>query len=257
MQSENSYNFAELRKHQLKAVKALENIDAVCRKYSIKYFLIAGSTLGAVRHKGFIPWDDDIDIGMRLEDFNRFKAVIQFELSKEFAWKHTDVDPTFPTLSGRILSDGEQLITIFPIVRISNNKLVRISQWLIRKTVSPIYQRKVHYIDEGRWDKLSYKAVYFISLILSVFFTRHAALKLLRWNERRCENKETEFCINLYSKYSMQKEMIKSEWIEHLNRIPFEGGLYPVFANYDEYLTYLYGNYMQLPPEAERIPDHL
>lgn len=138
----------DLRKHQLRGVRALESVDKICKTHNIKYFLIAGSALGAVRHKGFIPWDDDVDIGMCMYDYNRFKSIIKKSLQEEFTWMHTDVDPNFPTLSGRILYGEEQLVTIFPIVKISDCKVKAMSQWIIRKVMSQVYQRKLHFRNE-------------------------------------------------------------------------------------------------------------
>ena len=79
----------DLRKHQLEAAEALKNIDSICKQNNIKYFLIAGSVLGAVRHKGFIPWDDDIDIGMQIPEYKKFISIIKNGLDKRYEWLHS------------------------------------------------------------------------------------------------------------------------------------------------------------------------
>lgn len=257
MEIDASYDIAALREHQLKAVKALESLDKLCKENNIKYFLIAGSTLGAIRHSGFIPWDDDIDVGLLIDDYNRLKDIIGEALPEEFEWKHTDADLSFPTLTGRILEGEDQLITVFPIVALSDSRLKAKTQWIIRKVFSQIYQRKVHYINEEDRHSLKGRLAHGISLVLSLFFSKRFVLKLLRWNEIRFKNDNTKYCINLYSKYRMEKEKIKSDWINETILAPFEGGKYPIFKSYHEYLTHLYGNYMELPPEHKRRPEHL
>ena len=245
-----------LRKHQLQAVKALENVDEICKKHNIKYFLIAGTTLGAIRHKGFIPWDDDIDIGMCMDDYVKFKENVVSSLEHQFTWQDTDIDKKFPTLTGRISYNGNSLITVFPIIKLSDNLFQRRTQWIIRKVMSPIFQRKVRYKIPEAKDSFSKMVIYAISSFLAIFFTRESALKIIRWNEMRYEHKNTEYFINLYSKYSMAKESIRAEWIDKIKYVPFEGKMYPIFHDYDEYLTHLYGNYMELLPVSQRRPEH-
>lgn len=249
--------FQKLRTHQLKAVDAIKIVDSVCQKHKIDYFFIAGSTLGAVRHKGFIPWDDDIDIGMTMSNYNRFIKIIHMELTKPYEWKHTTVDEQYATLSGRISIEDEPLITIFPIVKLSDNLIQRKSQWMIRKIFSPIWQRKVGYhIPKSKIRKKDKFAIA-VSFVLSHFMTKRFVLHVIRWNEMRFEKKDVTWCINLYSKYSMEKESIKTEWLKELIRVPYEDGKYPIVKEYDAYLKHIYGDYMKLPPEEERIPVHL
>ena len=249
--------FKKLRVHQLKAVEAIKIIDNICKESKLEYFFIAGSALGAVRHKGFIPWDDDIDIGMTMSNFNRFIDIVVSKLPKQYDWKHTTVDNTYPTLSGRISIGGEPLITVFPIVKLSDNVLQRKTQWFIRKVFSPVWQRKVGYkIPDNKMTGKD-RVASAVSSVLSCFITKNAVLHIIRWNEMRFENKEVEWYINLYSKYTMEKESIRAEWLNDLIRIPYEEGEYPVIKNYDAYLTHIYGDYMVLPNEKDRVPVHL
>ena len=245
----------DLRKHQLEAVEALRNVDEICLHNNIRYFLIAGSTLGAVRHKGFIPWDDDIDIGMQIPEYKKFISVVKESLDTRYEWLHPESGSRTANLSGRVMLGEEQLITVFPIVKLGDRKYQKISQWAIRKIVSPIYQRKLHRPLEKNTVKK--KFAYVVSSCLSIFFTEKSALNVLRWNEERFEKQDTVWSCNIYSKYSLEKESIKNEWIKEIVWIPFEDGEYPVLKNYDAYLTHLYGDYMTPPPESKRHPEHI
>ena len=244
----------ELRAHQLEAVEALKYIDKICQKHNIAYFLIAGSTLGAVRHKGVIPWDDDIDIGMDIPNFDKFRKVVQQELPAPFQWEHTDNSPHFPRLSGNILKNRIPLLTVFPIVKVSDNALQQKLQWAVRKVYSPVYQLKSGNRKQNPSGKKRF--AYAVGSLIGLFYTEDSVLHLLRKNERKYTDQDTTWSINLYSKYSRKKEMIKNEWISELIRVPFEDGMYPVFKQFDAYLKHLYGDYMTPPSSEKRRPQH-
>ena len=127
---------------QLKKVQLMiaEDIKRICEKYQIKYFLDAGSMLGAVRHKGFIPWDDDIDIGMPKEEYNKFLEVAPAELGEKYFVDNynTNRDNSLVFTKIRLLGTeyienkanaaakhNEIFVDIFPYYYISDNELVR------------------------------------------------------------------------------------------------------------------------------------
>ncbi len=85
----------ELRKAQLIMLEMLVEFDAICQKYNLKYWLDSGTLLGAVRHKGFIPWDDDIDLSMPVEDYRKFKTIAQAELSDNVFFQTRETDKEF------------------------------------------------------------------------------------------------------------------------------------------------------------------
>jgi len=85
----------ELRQAQLIMLDMLIEFDAICKKHSLKYWLDSGTLLGAVRHKGFIPWDDDIDLSMPVEDYRKFKEIAQDELSDKIFFQTKETDPNF------------------------------------------------------------------------------------------------------------------------------------------------------------------
>lgn len=248
----------ELRSHQLRAVEAMKYVDKICQSENIAYFMIAGSTLGAIRHKGFIPWDDDIDIVMTMDNMKRFLKIAPDVIGTPYKWKHTSVDDRYPTLSGGIYyGDSEPLITVFPLVKLSDNKLQRKIQWVIRKVVSPVWQRKVGYhIPQEKMNTKQHLSVA-ISTVLAFLIPKKTVLKILRGNEIRYEGHDVEWYCNIYSRYSQEKESIRAEWVREIIRVPFEDAEFPVVKEYDAYLTHIYGDYMTPPPEKERHPVHM
>ena len=85
-----------LRKAQLVMLDMLVEFDNICTKYNLKYWLDSGTLLGAVRHEGFIPWDDDIDLSMPIEDYLKFIEIAQDELSSDIFFQTTKTDKKFP-----------------------------------------------------------------------------------------------------------------------------------------------------------------
>lgn len=130
----------ELRKLQLLELDILKEVDRICRKYQITYCICGGTLLGAVRHGGFIPWDDDVDVVMLREDYDRFFDLCQSELDEKFFAQTTKTDPFYRRAFGRILLNGTKFIRrgqehlkeqakifieIFPCDALSDHLLVR------------------------------------------------------------------------------------------------------------------------------------
>ena len=248
----------KLREHQLRAVEAMKKLDQICTQNDIHYFMIAGSALGAIRHKGFIPWDDDIDIVMTMDQFQRFIHIAPSAIQTPYIWKHTSVDASYPTLSGGIYyEEDEPLITVFPLVKLSDNRLQRKMQWVIRKVMSPVWQRKVGY--RVPLEKMNGKQRLSIagSTVLAAFLSKKQVLDILRKNELKYEDRDVQWYCNIYSKYSQEKESIRADWVKTTVRVPFEDSQFPIVKDYDAYLTQLYRDYMTPPPEEKRAPEHL
>lgn len=246
-----------LREHQLRAVEAMKMLDQILRQNEIKYFMIAGSTLGAIRHKGFIPWDDDIDIVMTMDQFNKFIKIAPNMIRSPYRWRHTSIDETYATLSGGIYyGEDEPLITVFPLVKLSDNKFQRKMQWVTRKVMSPVWQRKVGY--HVPKDRMNAKQRLSIigSTILAAILPKKTVLGILRKNEMKYESQDVRWYCNIYSKYSQEKESIRADWAKDTIRVPFEDAEFPIVKEYDAYLTHLYGDYMTPPPEKGRHPVH-
>lgn len=257
---------SSLREHQRIATEALCKLKNICDKHQISFYLLAGSTLGAVRHKGIIPWDDDIDVGFLYEDWHKIRKILPQELKEtKFVYVDDDINNMFPRLFGKILYEGRNCVDIFLIAKWTSKPVSARIHWIIRKVSVELYKisvncKKTFMPYHSKIYKLKY---YFKHSILKfgycvskVFFDKTDYIKLARWNEKCFEKKETDCYINLYSRYEMEKEEIRAEWIDQPSEVEFEGNIYQTVGDTDAYLRHMYGDYMELPPKNKRVEGH-
>ena len=102
------YEESTLKKLQGIQLGILKDFIDVCKKYDLKYFLIFGTAIGAARHKGFIPWDDDIDIGMLRKDYDKFLEVAKYELNEKYTVMNGDICPSYPVMTSRVMKKGTE-----------------------------------------------------------------------------------------------------------------------------------------------------
>lgn len=243
-------------KHEL-AFAALVELDKIFKKNGIEYFLLAGSVLGAVRHGGFIPWDDDIDIGIYYKDRKRVSEVLSRELPEKFRYVDRYIDPTFPRLYGKILADKAGCVDVFLLVKTSNKKIERKRQWASRKVLFKLYKAKLGYSNANENRSLTEKCKVAAAKVVSLPISKKRVEKLIDRNESRFESVPgQQYYLNLYSAYSMEKEMIDSKWLQPAGEVTFNGIAFPSVNDTDAYLRHLYGNYKKLPPREKRHPGH-
>lgn len=245
-----------IRKHDL-SFKALCEVDRILNESSISYYLLAGSVLGAVRHGGFIPWDDDIDIGILYKDINEVANLLIKNLQFGFTYIDKSVDEKYPRLYGKVMFEDDACIDIFPLVKTSNNIVGRTIQWASRKVLFKLYKGKLGYSNHNENVNAFEKSKVLLASIISTIFSRQRIEKLVAINEMRFEQRnDNKYYINLYSAYSMEKELIKTEWLFPKGIIQFNGKEFTTVNCCNQYLTHLYGNYIELPPLEKRHPRH-
>ncbi|EKQ55551.1 MULTISPECIES: LicD family protein [unclassified Clostridium] len=261
-----NYEELSLRDAQLSMLSILKDIHVLCEKHNIKYFLDAGTLLGAVRHKGFIPWDDDMDIGMLREDYKKFLEVAKKELPDHLFLQTFETDKyynVFPVpckvrLNDTILMEKDTIdnynmhngiyIDIFPYDNLPKKKWVYNLQRTLSFNVLKSFKRIAN-----PPDKLNYKnklTFSFYKIITKIFTTKNR-LKffnyLIKWN-----NPNSEYMGYGVDTYWSEYVYKKSDYFD-LAKLEFEGEYFYAPKNYDAILAQLYGDYMTMPKEEDRV----
>ncbi len=241
----------ELRAHQARCREALAFVQEVSQEFGLRYYLLAGSVLGAVRHQGFIPWDDDIDIGIRVEELEHFEDVIRRELPLRLPAGFTlvQVGPKngYHRMFSKICYGGRCCIDLWPLVPTYTRGMKARVTWYFGKIIT-----KVHYKKMGQAPNRFAAIVN----VMSLFLTDSMALKLAKWNERKYIRSNAPAYINLYSIYRRDKETILLKWLNTPATASFDGITVPVVGCTEEYLTHLYGDYMAFPAPWNRASRH-
>lgn len=238
-----------LRRHQMRMLEMLQYVDSVCTKHNIRYWLCSGTLLGAVRHGGFIPWDDDLDIEMLKEDYKKFVKVVENEKNDDYVLQTHKTDPNYYAPYAKLRDVHSYLrerntndthykyhgifIDIFLLEPSSSRLLTMISgniQRLICRAnrIRPEICRKI-------LTKCLYCVAYKIVFPCFSAIGRISAGNRLRLVHGSC------FCKPRYS-----TDIFPLDWLE------FEGVPFPVPHNCDGYLRKIYGDYMKLPDLSKR-----
>lgn len=236
--------------------RMLCDIDSICRRHNITYQLFAGSALGAVRHKGFIPWDDDLDIAMSRKEYDRFLAVAEQDLDTEKYYLQKEFSEHFPMFYTKLRLNGTTymeryhpkdpqmhqgvFIDIFPLDNLADRPATAKLQFYLSKVVIAKCLRRRGYATDSVKKKI------FMALCAPI------PLKpLLSFVQRRRDTASTK----VHSFFGGSSKYAKSIYPRRVMltvEMPFEYGFFPVSENADELLTILYGDYITPPEKAHR-----
>lgn len=260
-----------LRKVQLAQLDIGKEIKRVCDENGIKYFLDSGTLLGAIRHKGFIPWDDDMDMGMLREDYERFIEIAPKKLKSEYFLQTWKTDKSYPYAFAKIRKKGtifieavsqktnahnEIFVDIFPYDVYPDNETVRTK--LMKKIMLLKYSL---WMKDGMTPWLRHKSI-LDRLLVRAKYVPHYFYALT--HSRDAMIAEYEKLMPMYnaetSKYYVEqsggtpfgKWIIPTECFKKFIEVKFEDTMFLVPEKYDLYLKTVYGDYMQLPPVEKR-----
>ena len=244
---------------QVKMLNILVEIDKICKKHKIKYILDSGTLLGAIRHKGFIPWDDDIDIAMLREDYEKFVQVATNELKNNIIFEDMRVRNHFPNIFGKCydnntlyLEDGTQhldvnhgiWLDVFPMDNINIK-----TKWLHCRIIASFNTIRLLKLGVIKFN-LKY-LFYAPFLVLPLNWINLFIQKVLTYYS----NTKSEYVCPICQS-GTKKPIFHRTMFTNIMLVVFEGKLFPVPVEYDKYLKGYYTSPMQLPPEEKRHPGH-
>ena len=258
----------DIRDIQMISLKILEYVDKICRENNLKYSLVGGTLIGAIRHKGFIPWDDDVDIMMPRPDYEKFLEIMDKTESKKYkALYFSDKYPNYTYPFIKVVDLDTELyekdflrnehmgvfIDIFPADGYDEKKS--------RKTIKKVHNLRAMCalsISKGNLKKpnqfLKNTLKFFLSFIAKPLGYKFW-LKKIDKQVKKCKYEDYDLSAS-YSGSYMYKEIFKKSLYDEMIEVPFENKKFYAFKNYDEYLRNIYGDYMTPPPENKRNPHH-
>jgi lipopolysaccharide cholinephosphotransferase len=254
----------QLRRLQLCELEILKDVTLICEDNKLQYFLAGGTLLGAVRHKGFIPWDDDIDISMPRKDYKKFIQICKTQMDSKYFLHCNDTDSTYwlPYIKVRkngTVFDEEPIaaidthkgfwLDIFPLDNANKETsfLQRI-QGRISKIINSIVFHKRGLVILHK--KPGWKLKRFLCLMIpfSIHLLTKLQQRIMGWNK----NDKAPYFTNIASRYDLIKQTIPKNKFLPGTYVEFEGSFFRAPNDWDYVLNRIYGAYMSIPPEENR-----
>ena len=276
MSVENETKTYDLSKVHAVNLNLLKEVDRICRKYKIKYALDAGTLLGAIRHGGFIPWDDDVDIVMTRSNYDKFLKVVRRELPEGMTFVEPDSyhnGEAFYDFVSRVMYDKSQKRADSEQMAFYDDKITKL--WVdifildalpegkIAKPVTKLMHCIVYGLALGHRYKITYsdyKGVMklFVGVLSNIGKLIPFKVTYKIWKRLCVKDAKTKTSLYFYSNYPpnyLYVEM-KKEWNDNVKTIKFEDEEFYIPEGWEPCLVQLYGDYMKLPPVEKQVPDH-
>lgn len=246
----------------------LKDVAEICEKNCLKYYLIGGTLLGAVRHQGFIPWDDDIDIAMLREDYKKLFSIMRESYSDKYFVQTFETEPNYTRYIMKIRLNGTKHVEegvsdvginhgiymdIFPIDNLEGDTVLSHFRGGLFRTLlayKNIKHRANHY--HGYKRLLSFVGKFFTYLIPERLINKLFVVVCERDN-----NKECNYLTNFASRFKWKKQMYPKEYFGEGVYLDFEGMKFRAPIEYKKILERLFGDYMKLPPKEKQTAHHI
>ena len=237
--------------------------DRICRARDIPYYLVGGSLLGAVRHQGIIPWDDDVDIGLLRPDYERFLSIAADELDSRFFLQTFESDPGYFQCFAKIRVNGTRFVEVssvncdihhgvfidlFPIDSAPESPAMRWFHAALCKVLNTIALARGKYRDLSPFRNG-------VAILMRAFLTPIPFATIENWLQTAMQlarNDESTYVVMIGGPWSYQRECVVRRYFTNRVELDFGGRSASAPAEWHEYLTNQYGDYMTPPPEEER-----
>lgn len=260
----------ELRQLQLVELDIMALFRRICEKHHLRYFMVGGTMLGAIRHRGFIPWDDDMDVGMPRPDYEKFIQIVPAELPEGYDFLNYKLQADYNRYFSRLVD------TRVSVYNASNSKTIIEHAWL---DIFPLdgmpagkLRQKMHFWHVTAWRFL-YRASCFselanlnrpgrpkyLQLIIRFLSATHLGEnldthKMMRAMEKRLlryDYDKSDYYVSMVGAY-MMREIVDKKLLGSLPEYPFETLMLRGAEDYDGFLRHFYGDYMTPPKDADK-----
>ncbi len=259
-------NDKELKLLHNKILEIAEYFDEFCKENKIVYYLMGGTALGAMRHQGFIPWDDDFDVFMDYENYINFLGIVDTKLNQEKFYFQKEDTQEWPMFFSKIRMNGTTFIEkdlkdrkmhhgiyidIMCLNNSSENRYLRYTQYFLARVLNTRALSEKGYLTDSSVKKVAlFVAKYMISDFVKKIFLKYI---------RRLNSKKTNIIGHFFGRAPFMKTSFNREYLGIQRYVKFEFLSLPVCENVEEYLKIRYGkDYMQLPSEEVKLqyPSH-
>lgn len=249
----------ELRETQETLLDILVYTDSILKKHNLRYSLAYGSLIGAARHKGFIPWDDDLDIVMPVQDYlkmlelkelndpeNRFSIYYPGNVSRRYNYPFAKIEDNQTKCKFYKCNDnGGAFLDIFPVTPLPYSD----SQIYLKK-LSVLHNRLA--FTYSRTDNFFKNFIHILSSPLYRYYRDNLEKLSLKYSDLQ----NYDYLIDSMWGTKKEERLLPKKWFDNYTQLEFEKHKFDVISNYDDWLNMVYGDWKSLPPEQQRVAHH-
>ncbi|EJT5931355.1 phosphorylcholine transferase LicD [Clostridium perfringens] len=244
---------------QEKILEIIVYFDDICRMNGIEYYLMGGSALGAIRHEGFIPWDDDLDVFMTYDNYKKFISVFREQLDTDRFYLQEEATEEWPLyfskirMNGTIFMESNNIgrnmhngvfIDVFCLNNVANNKLISYIQYVAARVLTAITLSRRGYFTNNKKKLVAIK----LARILDSKVMEKLLIKIVRSNNK----KSTKYVGHFFGKAKFKNSYFPKIYLGKPRYVKFENLMLPVPNKVEEYLKDRFGDYMMIPSKEEQ-----